>query len=145
MDRREVLLGMSAVAATAALQSALGDEDHSQHTHRAQLYSALASAAADCVKTGQICVDHCLDLFAQGDKSTVACARSVTQLTSICETLQLLATQNSKFLPRYAKLAGEFCKDCEDECRKHEKEHQQCKDCADACASCVKECNKVAT
>lgn len=147
MDRRDVLLAVSAVAAAAAaaaVQPALGDEDHSHQTHRAQMYPALASAAADCVRTGEICVDHCLALFAQGDKSTAACARSVTQLTSICGTLQLLATQNSKFLPRYAKLAGEICKDCEDECRKHEKEHQQCKDCADACAACEKECNKVA-
>lgn len=89
MDRRDVLLAVSAVAAAAAaaaVQPALGDEDHSHQTHRAQMYPALASAAADCVRTGEICVDHCLALFAQGDKSTAACARSVTQLTSICGT-----------------------------------------------------------
>lgn len=37
-----------------------------------------------------------------------------------------------------------FCKDCEDECRKHEKKHMTCKECADACAKCLAECKKIA-
>jgi Cys-rich four helix bundle protein (predicted Tat secretion target) len=144
MDRRDVLLVTGAAIAAAAARSAVADEDHSHHMHHAHPYGSLAAAAAECVKTGEICIDHCLDLFAQGDKSIAACARSVTQVTPVCETLRVLATQNSKYLASYAKVAAEFCKDCENECRKHEKEHQQCKDCADACAACAKECTKAA-
>jgi Cys-rich four helix bundle protein (predicted Tat secretion target) len=149
MDRRELLLGAGALAATALAQSARGDEDHSQHQHEhhhtgAPTYAALLTAAADCTRTGQVCIDHCLQLFAQGDNATAACARSVSQVVPACQALEQLAALNSKYLGRYARLVMDMCKDCEDECRKHEKEHSACKDCADACAACAKECQKVA-
>ena len=146
MDRRDLLLGAGAVAAALVSQSAQSADDHSQHAHHqaGPANKALLAAAADCVRTGQVCIDHCLELFAEGDKSTAACARSVNQLVPVCEALQELAALNSKYLARYARVALDMCKDCEDECRKHEKEHQACKDCADACAACAKECQKIA-
>lgn len=146
MERRDVLLGAGALIAAAAT-SAAGADEHGMHMHQHgdQKYPTLAAAAADCVKTGEICIDHCLDLFADGDTSTAACARSVNDLLSVCATLRHLATQNSKHLPKFAKVAADICRDCEKECRKHEKEHSQCRDCADSCAACAKECDKAAT
>jgi len=151
MDRRQLLVGGGALAASLLAQLASADEqpkmDHSQHMHHdhgARKFAALAAAAEDCVKTGQICADHCLEMFSQGDNSTAACARSISQLLPICATLQQLAAQNSKYTKAYARLAQEVCRDCEKECRKHEKEHQSCRDCADSCAACAKECDAVA-
>jgi Cys-rich four helix bundle protein (predicted Tat secretion target) len=161
MDRRELLLGSISVAAAAITGRALAADkmpDHAQHEHAAApvagehahhhagpTHPKLLQSAATCVSSGQICIRHCLDLFAQGNnKELAACSISVNELVSVCGTLQQLAASNSKYLPRYAKFAMDVCKGCEEECRKHEKKHQACKDCAEACASCAKECEKVA-
>jgi Cys-rich four helix bundle protein (predicted Tat secretion target) len=152
MNRRELLVGSAAAAAT-LLAKAAGADDHMhdmqgmhdmQHMHAARKFAALANAASDCVKTGQICADHCMEMFAAGDNSTAACARSVSQLLPICATLQQLAEQNSKYTQKYARFAQEVCRDCERECRKHEKEHEACRNCAESCAACAKECDAVA-
>ena len=142
MKRREVLLGAGAAAMAAAAQAVFAAQDHSQHMHGGGKYAALAAAAGNCVRNGQLCIDHCFDLLGQGDKSMAACARSANQMMAVCATLQQLAAQNSKFLAKYAKVAMEVCKDCEEECRKH-LQHQPCKDCADSCAACGKECKIV--
>jgi len=150
MERRDMLMGGGAIVASMVVQLARAEDhdhamgEHEHHMHAARRFAALAAAAADCVKTGQVCADHCLEMFAQGDNSTAACARSVNQLLPVCATLQQLAAQNSKYLRKYAALAQEICRDCEKECRKHEKEHQACRDCAESCAACAKECDAVA-
>jgi Cys-rich four helix bundle protein (predicted Tat secretion target) len=72
-----------------------------------------------------------------------ACARSVTSLIAVCEALAVLATQHSPLLPKYAAVAAEVCRSCEEECRKHA-EHPVCQACADACRDCAAECLKVA-
>jgi Cys-rich four helix bundle protein (predicted Tat secretion target) len=148
MDRREALLGggLLAAALTARLAAAdehvHTDEDHSHHVHGGRKHAALTDTAADCVKTGQACIDHCLDMFANGDNSTAACARSVNQLLPVCASLQQLAVQDSKYLQKFAMLARDVCRDCEQECRKHDK-HLACRDCAEACAACARQCDAV--
>lgn len=151
MERREMIVGASALAAAfvarfaAAEEHVHGTEEHEHHhEHAPRRYAALAATAADCVKTGQVCIDHCLEMFSQGDNSTAACARSVNQLLPVCAALQQLAAQNSKYLRKFASFAQEMCRDCEKECRKHEKEHQACRDCAESCAACARECDAVA-
>lgn len=143
MDRREMLgsMGVLAMAAVAAQASAA---DHDHHHHHGAKNQALVDSASDCVKTGEACINHCLDLLAQGDKEMAACAKSVNEMLAVCVALQRLATTDSKFLPKYAALAGEVCDACEKECRKHEKKHAECKACADSCAVCLKECKKIA-
>ncbi len=72
-----------------------------------------------------------------------ACARTVSQAIAVCTALRSMASQNATKLAQMAKLAMDVCKECEDECRKHEKVHQECKDCAQACADCYGECKKL--
>lgn len=152
MNRRDVLQGsgaltLAAVTGLAAMaSSARAAEPHDHHHHHhgvAANYSDLAHSATHCVMLGEACIDHCLDLLAQGDKSLAACAKSVEQLLAICNALRQMATYKSAHVPRLAKLAMDVCKECETECRKH-KEHEACRACADACAECHKECAKVA-
>ncbi len=157
MNRRELLLGSAAVAMSALATRAIAEEKMLKHQHEHQPTTMdehhhsgptnpkLLESAADCVKSGQICIRHCLDLFSQGEqKELAACAASVNELISVCGTLQQMAASNSKNLAKMAKLSLEVCKGCEEECRKHEKKHQACKDCAEACATCAKECEKTA-
>lgn len=147
MDRREILLGAAALVAAGMGRAVRAEDEHAEHMHHhggAPANAALLAAVADCVRAGQVCIDHCLQLFAQGDNSTAPCARSVSQVVPACQALEQLAALNSKYLPRYARVVLDMCKDCEDECRKHEKEHSACKACADACAACARECQKIA-
>lgn len=145
MNRREALLSGLALASAAVVGSAQAAEDHSHHEHHhAAPNAALTNAAADCVQKGQVCLNHCLDLLADGNKEMAACAKSVNQMLALCGALQQLANQESAYLPKLAALAMEACKKCEDECKKHADKHDACKACGESCAACAKECKKVA-
>ncbi len=142
MERRDLLRGIGVAAAVAATAPAEG-QTH-QHSHGAAKHQSLVDSASGCVSKGEVCLDHCHELLAQGDKTLGACAKSVSQLVAVCGALRSLAAQDAPALPKLARVAADVCKDCEAECRKHEKTHQVCKDCAEACAACATECKKLA-
>ncbi len=150
MNRRDMLVGLGALAVTAGVASAAEKKEEAAHashaghadmTHKNQ---ALIDAALDCVKKGELCINHCLISFAAKDTTMAVCAKMVTEAMAVCTALSVTAALESKNLPALAKAAMAFCKDCEDECRKHEKTHATCKECADACAKCLIECKKLA-
>jgi Cys-rich four helix bundle protein (predicted Tat secretion target) len=145
MNRRELLIGAAAMAVAGVSGStfAAGHEGHEHHHEMSARNTGLIEAASDCVLKAQICLQHCLDLLGQGDKSMAACAKSSSQVEAICAALQKLAAAEAKNLPQMAKLAMDACKDCEEECKKTDK-HPECKACAEACAVCYKECKKIA-
>jgi Cys-rich four helix bundle protein (predicted Tat secretion target) len=118
--------------------------EHMDHVAHAHLQHAkLSEAARNCVSAGDLCVSHCLALFTMGETSVAACAKSVYQMSAMCEALARLASASSEHLPALAKVCHETCLDCEKECRKHEKEHEICKACAESCKTCAEECKKV--
>ncbi|HEX6829773.1 MAG TPA: four-helix bundle copper-binding protein [Burkholderiales bacterium] len=147
MDRRELLEATAAAMTFAAVGGSAfaADKPAGEHVHQhaASKYGALATSAGHCVETGQVCINHCLEVLATGDKELVACAQSVQQLISACVSLQELSNYNSKYVPAMAKVVMDVCKDCEEECKKHAKKHEQCKKCGEACNDCAKECKKV--
>jgi Cys-rich four helix bundle protein (predicted Tat secretion target) len=129
-------LTLASVAGAAMAQ----DATHAHHHAPDSPYKTLIDATSDCNVKGQVCVNHCLDLLAQGEKEMAACAKSVNQMMALCSALTSLAIQQSPYVRAVVKTAVEAFQACEKECRKHEKKHTQCKDCADACANCVKQC-----
>ena len=143
MNRREMLLSAVAMATAATAGRAIaGEHAHMMmHDHMAMSprNDKLIAVAADCVVKANNCLQHCLDLLGQGDKSMAACARTSSEAAAICTALQQLASAKSKHLPQLAKAAMDICKECEDECKKTEK-HPECKACGEACAACYKEC-----
>jgi Cys-rich four helix bundle protein (predicted Tat secretion target) len=141
MDRRELLMATGAALAAVSLRA--GAAAAAEHHHDAA-GSPLVHAASHCVETANACLAHCLDRLADGDKSMAACARTVTGLIAVCNALGVLAAQHSPLLPKYAAVAAEVCKACEDECNKHS-EHPPCKACADACHACAAECANIAS
>ncbi len=146
MNRRELLLGTAAAVAAATASSVFaGEHDaHEHHHHEASSRNtALIEAAADCALKAQVCMQHCLVLLGQGDKSMAACAKSSSQAQAICDALQNLAAAESKHQAQLAKVAMAVCKDCQDECKKTE-QHPECKACGAACAACYEECRKIA-
>ena len=150
MNRRD-LLGAAiggaslAIAANAALADDMDHMEHMEHMDHAAMMGnvKLAEAARLCVAAGDACITHCLALFVAGDTSVAACAKSVYQMSAMCQALARLASANSEHLAAFAKVCRDVCLDCEKECRKHEKEHEVCKACAESCATCAEECKKV--
>ena len=142
MERRE-WLGLAGAATLATMASRAVSQSH-EHHGGSHPYAKLIAASAACVEKGQICLAHCLDLLGKGDSELSACAQSVNQLVSLCDALHHAAATESKYLRRLAGVVVDACKDCEHECRKHEKKYPQCSDCAQSCAVCVKECQAVA-
>lgn len=145
MNRRDILKTTGAAALTALISDAWAE--HAGHDHggaHATPYAKLIQATSTCTIKGQACINHCLLLLGDGDKTMADCARSVQQMLVICGAVQQLASAGSRHLKPLARVAMDVCKDCEDECRKHDKKHAACKECGDACAACYKECKAIA-
>lgn len=114
------------------------------HAHHHAGNAEVAEAAQGCLAKGEACLAHCLGMFAAGDTSMGGCGRTVHEMLAVMQGLSAAAAAGSKHLPALAKVAMEFCKDCEAECKKHAGMHAVCKDCMDACARTIAACQKVA-
>jgi Cys-rich four helix bundle protein (predicted Tat secretion target) len=105
MNRRELLgVAVGGVSFAAAANSALAEEhDHRNHAAHADLpHAKLSVAARNCVSAGDLCMSHCLALFAKGDTSLAPCAKSVFQMAAMCEAVARLAAPNSEHLAELA-------------------------------------------
>jgi Cys-rich four helix bundle protein (predicted Tat secretion target) len=141
MNRRNVLgAAIGGASLVMAMDKVFAEEHH--HEHAAAAHPSLSETARHCASSGDACMSHCLRKFAEGDISLASCARSVWQMTAVCEALARLASANSEHLAAFAKIAHATCLDCEKECRKHENEHAICKACAESCVACAEECKK---
>ena len=102
----------------------------------------LAEAAYACIGKGQSCLAHCIGMLAAGDMSMAGCGPAVHDMHAVMLGLAAAAASGSKHLKALARVAMEFCKDCEAECRKHADKHVVCKECMEACARTVAACQK---
>jgi len=144
LERRKVLTSAGVVATMAAVSPALAFGADSQHEHHTTpSNSNLVDTALNCIKDGQVCIDHCIELFKSGDTSVAKCADTVQEMLAICTALSQFASYQSKYLQALAKVCIDVCQDCEDECRKHAEKHAACKACADSCEKCITECKKL--
>lgn len=114
------------------------------HAHAHGGDADLAEAAHACMAKGDACIAHCIGMLSSNDTSMAGCMKAVHDMRAVMEGLAAAASSGSKHLPALAKVAAEFCKDCEAECRKHEAKHAVCKACADACAKTIAACTKAA-
>lgn len=145
-SRRDLLKG--AVAASAAIATGvsgtvLAGSNH-DHMNHGNPNAALVDTSLDCLKTGQACLDHCIQLFKQGDTSVADCADKVNEMLAMCTALSKMASYNSSHLAEVAKVCAAVCKDCKKACEKHAKKHKACKECAASCEDCIKACEKIA-
>ena len=144
MERREVLVaGAGGIAAVllATRDSAAAEPGVGATSAKAD---GLAQAAGTCVVVGSACLQHCLTLLAQGDKSMGDCAKAVTQMRAVCDAMSTLAAYNSAYVPRLAKVCIDVCGDCEKACRPHAEHHAVCRACADSCAATIAQAKLVA-
>jgi Cys-rich four helix bundle protein (predicted Tat secretion target) len=142
-ERRSVLIGAGMLGAGALASAATATSAFAGHSHGHATGSKHAKMIAllhECIRTGDVCVHHCLIEFKAGDTAMADCARVVLETGAFCEAHAKMATLESAHMKEMCELSIKMCADCEKECRKHEKKHSSCKDCADACAACIKEC-----
>ena len=149
LARRQLLTGagVALVAGTFGGVTAAGAAEHAHdHGHHHATMDAgrmrVVDHAMACIKDGQICVQHCIDLFKAGDTSVADCADSVQEMLASCTAMAQLATYDSRHLKDLMRVCIGVCEDCEKECRKHEDKHAECKACADSCADCIKVCQE---
>jgi len=142
MTRREVIAAGAGILATGFLKSGISYAAKASTSGDSR--ETLIDSALSCIKTGEICQQHCLDLLSAGDKSMADCAKSVAEMLTMCQALAELAAQKSSHLPKLAAICADVCKTCEKNCRVHEAHHAICKNCAESCARCASECLKVA-
>jgi Cys-rich four helix bundle protein (predicted Tat secretion target) len=115
-----------------------------QHVHEAPpQYRALVTAASACVRTGDVCLSHCVTLLGEGNTEIAACARTVRDTIAACGALEQLAAANSPHVRELAKVVAQVCEDCRVECHKHE-QHSVCRDCERACQDCKQACDQAA-
>ena len=155
MNRREMLTSAAALVAAATTGSVFAadnmdkmdmdnmDMHHEHEHHHSTRNQKLIDAASDCVLKANICLQHCLVLLGQGDKTLAACAQSASQVAAVCAALQQMASAEAKRLPQFAKAVMDICNDCAEECKKTDK-HPECKACGEACVACAKECKAIA-
>jgi len=155
VNRREMLTNAAALVAAATTGNVFAadkmdnmdmgnmDMHHDHEHHHSTRNQKLIDAASDCVLKANICLQHCLVLLGQGDKTLAACAQSASQVAAVCAALQQMASAEAKRLPQFAKAVMDICNDCAEECKKTDK-HPECKACGEACVACAKECKTIA-
>lgn len=146
-SRRALLKGFGLFATAAASGLSFNvlaqSQDHSAHHHHADpKRQGIIDAALECVKNGEACSQHCIELFKEGDTSVAACADAVQEMLASCNALAKLAAHNSRHLKAFVEACIGVCEDCEKECREHEDKHAECKACADSCANCIDACKE---
>ena len=133
ISRRDMLLGMSAVAGMAYAGSvpAAASKEHDHSKHSTQL-PELMDAVNNCTDKGRRCTAHCMVSFTEGDTELADCASKVQEMMAVCGGFAYLVASNSSYTKDYARVCEKVCADCAKECRKHEK-HIECEACANAC------------
>ena len=132
ISRRDVLLGMGAVASMAyagSVSAASKEHDHSKHSTQ---LTDLMDAVNNCTDKGRRCISHCMVSFTEGDTELAECASKVHEMMAVCGGFAYLVASNSSYIKDYARVCEKVCADCAKECRKHEK-HIECEACANAC------------
>ena len=138
MNRRDVLSGVGFLAAAAATV----EQGRSQSSAGVP-NKALVATASDCLSKGELCLSHCHEMLATGDKTMGACAKTASEMVAVCGAMLSLAAQGAPSVAKFATVCLDVCRRCEAECRKHE-QHPPCADCAKSCAACAAECKKIA-
>lgn len=104
----------------------------------------LAKLTAECMRVGQICMQHCINLLAEGDTTMGPCAQTVSEMLAVCQGTQVLALAGSMHLSQAAALCKAVCESCEAACQIHAGHHVECGNCASACKATMAAASKLA-
>ena len=139
MNRRNILKASSIAAATVISGKALANKHHKKSNTK-HPYGKVLQSTEDCITTGAICHQHCVESLISGSTSMKDCIVAVENMLVACEAMQKFSAQKSKFAKSLAKLCIQACEECAEACKPHRSHHQECRDCYEACLDCIKAC-----
>lgn len=100
----------------------------------------LINALNACIAACNYCASKCLS---EDDvKMMAACIRTDIICAEVCATTAKLVAMDSSSAAEMVALCQKICKECGDECAKHNHEH--CQKCAEACRKCEEACQAYA-
>jgi len=135
--------GQNAVAQNTPKQPTPASPPPSPHAGHGVGDPALFEAAHGCLTKGDACIAHCIGMLTSGDTSMADCLRASRDMHAVMHGLAELAASGSARLGAYAKVAAEFCRDCEAACKKHADHHAVCRECMEACTKTIAACQRV--
>ena len=98
ISRRDMLLGMSAVASMAyagSVSAASKEHDHSKHSTQ---LTDLMDAVNNCTDKGRRCISHCMVSFTEGNTELAECASKVHEMMAVCGGFAYLVASNSSYI-----------------------------------------------
>lgn len=98
-----------------------------------QLLATLAECAAACNNCSTACLDE------KDPKMMANCIKLDMDCAQICEVTAAFISRGSAHAKHLMKECAEICKQCADECSKHD--HDHCRICAEACKKCAEACS----
>lgn len=135
-SRRRLIQTLSSVAAAGMIAVPIvanADGHGHKHHHGVQGDNAIVDAVAECIKTGNACIDHCIMRLADKDTSLAGCLETTRAMVPVLEATLVLASSQSKHLSKLIVAAVAVTKDCRAECKIHAEHHAECKACLAAC------------
>jgi hypothetical protein len=98
----------------------------------------LIATLEGCIVHCNHCADACLD--EDNIKMMVDCIRNDRVCVEVCSALKNILGTSYTNVDGLVKYCEQVCRECADECAKHESQH--CKDCAEACRQCAEACKE---
>jgi Cys-rich four helix bundle protein (predicted Tat secretion target) len=107
-----------------------------------------AEEAAICSLKGSLCVQHCEELMAKGNREFSSCSLASSQMALICSMVSKLAAMKSVRLAETLDACSAACKACKEACEEHKAHwahgmHLVCKTCAEHCDRMISEVAKL--
>lgn len=95
-----------------------------------------------CVECAAVC-NYCasMDLREKEVGMMAKCMQLNMECAAICTAAAQLMSLGSEHAKELCKLCAQLCKECGDECAKHDNAH--CKECAEACRKCEQVCKEI--
>lgn len=113
------------------------EHEPTTHHHSGHEHGPLIEQLLNCATACETCAAACLD---EEDVTHMAqCIEMDRDCAELCYITAKLLTRDSEFAHELLALCEKACRQCADECSKHEHEH--CKKCADQCTQCADACN----
>jgi len=118
MDRRKFISKTALVSAGAALafqpkSVEASGKGHKHHKGMAK-YEAVVNSSLGCIKSGERCVSHCLQLLAKGDTSMADCFSAVQNMLALNTAMLKVASMgtNKELVKSTAAACIVACKAC---------------------------------
>lgn len=100
-------------------------------------YQSLIQKLLDCALACENCATACLG--EEDVKMMAACIKLDRDCADLCLQAARLLQRQSDIALQYLLLCEEICRQCAEECGKHQ--HDHCQQCAQACRTCADACH----